>query len=286
MTKSKSKDGLKVVVFVVAAAVSIGVLAIQTLSSTSVYVATSNISSGKPITESMLSDGTIKKVSVPRALANASTIKNFEDIKGKFLKYPLGEGKMIFKYDFSSDSDMRNNEVLIKNNLEALSLNASSITNSVNSISNGDNINLYTVETIDLKTFSKESMIEVSKLPADIQKIFKEAGNLTDTDQINVGTYKYSKLVAQNLPVVEVKKDADTQKVTQFTIGVTPKQSEEAYLAIESGKVGVNILPYSEKTYKEKDSTGSLQNLQFVGASTDTNTTGSTATTTTTTTKK
>lgn len=281
MSKSKSKDGLRVVVFIVAAAVSVGVLAIQTLSSTSVYVTTTNISSSTQITESMLSDGTIKKVSVPRSLANASTIKNFEDINGKFIKFPLGEGKMIFKYDFSSDSDMRNNEKLIKNNLEALSLNASSISNAVNSISEGDNINLYTVETIDLKTFSKEAMIEVSKLPADVQKVFKEAGNLTDTDQINVGTYKYSRLVNQNLPVVEVKKDKDTQKVTQFTIGVTPEQSEEAYLAIEGGKVGVNILPYSEKTYKEKESKGSIQNLQFVGANANTD-----ATTSTTSTKK
>ena len=211
-------------------------------------------------------------------LANASSIKNFEDIKGKFLKYPLGPGKAIFKYDFASDTDMRNNETLIKNNLEALSINTASISNSVAGISTGDNINLYSVETIDLKVFTKESMIEISKLPADIQKIFKDAGNLKDADQINVGTYKYSKLIAQNLPVVDVKKDKETQKATSFTIGVTPKQSEETYLAMDGGKLGVNILPYSEKAYKEKTSTGELQNLQFMGdTSTDTSSSTSSA---------
>lgn len=262
---AKAKDGLRVIVFIVAGVVALGVFSFMSLSSTGVYMATTVLQPGTKITEEMLNDGTIKKVSEPRSLINEDTITNFEDINNKYIKYPVGPGKVIFGYDFAAENDIRTNKTLQSQNLEALSLNADSIVNSVSNLNTEDKVNIYTVEQIDLKTFTNEGMIEIAKLPADIQTIFKEAGNLEESDQVSVGTYKYSKLIAQNIPVVSISKNSETNKVTTFTLGVDPDIAEDTYLAIESGKVGINILPYTDKSYKEKVSTGTLQNLQFVG---------------------
>lgn len=235
------------------------------LSTTTVYVATQAIMSNTQITEDMLGSGIIKAKSVPRSLANESSIKNFSEISGQFLKFPLGPGKQIFTYDFAGESDMRNNSILREQNLEALSLFADSVINSVGSVSINDKVNLYSIEEIDLSTFSEEQMILVSDLPEDVQKIFIEAGGLKPESKIGVNKYKYSKMIAQNIPVVEVTKNVDTGEVNQFVLGVTPSISENVYLAIDEGKLSFNILPYSEKEYKIKDSKGTLQNLQIVG---------------------
>lgn len=264
---SNFKDNTKLVIIGVGALVALGVFGYLQLSTTTVYVATDSIMSNTQITEDMLSSGLIKPKSVPRSLANEASIKNFSDISGQFLKFPLGPGKMIFTYDFAGDSDMRNNKILREQNLEALSLHADSVVNSVASLSINDKVNLYSVEEVDLSAFSEESMIEVSALPEDIQKIFIEAGGLTPQSKIAVSKYKYSKMIAQNIPVVELSKDTDTGSVNEFVLGVTPEISENIYLAIDNGALGLNILPYSEKEYKVKNSKGSLQNLQIVGAS-------------------
>lgn len=268
MTNKKFKDNSKMVIIGVAGIVALGVFAYMQLSTTNVYVATDAIMSNTQITEDMLSSGLIKAKSVPRSLTNEASIKNFADISGQFLKFPLGPGKQIFTYDFARESDMRNNKILREQNLEALSLYSDSVVNSVGSISINDRVNLYSVEEIDLSAFSEEQMILVSDLPTDVQKIFIEAGGLTTESKIGVNKYKYSKLIAQNIPVVEVVKDIDTSDVNQFVLGVTPNISENIYLAVENGKLGINILPYNEKEYKVKDSKGTLQNLQVVGEST------------------
>lgn len=268
MAKGNFKDNTKMVIIGVAGVVALGVFGYMQLSTTTVYVATQPIMSNTQITEDMLGSGIIKAKSVPRSLTNEASIKNFSEISGQFLKFPLGPGKQIFTYDFAGESDLRNNKVLREQNLEALSLFSDSVINSVGTLSINDRVNIYSIEEIDLSTFSEDQMILVSDLPEDIQKIFVEAGGLKTDSKISVNKYKYSKMIGQNIPVVELTKDVDTGDVNQFVLGVTPNMSENIYLALEEGRLGLNILPYSEKEYKVKDSKGTLQNLQVVGGST------------------
>lgn len=267
MSRENFKDNTKMVIIGVAGVVALGVFGYMQLSTTTVYVATQAIMSNTQITEDMLGSGIIKAKSVPRSLTNESSIKNFSEISGQFLKFPLGPGKQIFTYDFAGETDMRNNTILREQNLEALSLHSDSVINSVESLSLNDRINIYSIEEIDLSTFTEEQMILVSDLPEDVQKIFIEAGGLKPESKIGVSNYKYSKMIAQNVPIVEVTKNVDTGEVNQFVLGVTPSISENIYLVMDEGKLSFNILPYSEKEYKIKDTKGTLQNLQMVSSS-------------------
>lgn len=263
----KRKGNTKVAVLGVAGIVSLGIFAYMQLTTTTVYVAKESIMSGTQITEELLSSGAIIAKSVPKSLTNSATVKNFSQISGNFTKYPIGAGQMVYSYDIAGESDVKNNQILREQNLEALTLNVDDVMGGSDALSINDRVNIYGIETIDLEVFSSEERIEIGRLPDDIKEMFIRATGYTESDTVKVGEYKVSKLIAQNVPVAEVIKDTETNKVTHFTMGVTNEISKDLFLSLEVGKIGVNILPYSEDNYKIKGADGTIESLQFVGKS-------------------
>lgn len=258
------KGNGKAFVVIVASVVSIGIFVVSQLTNTTAYVATKAIPSGTKITDEYLQDGSIVAKSIPKSLTNEYTIKKFEDISGQFLKYPVGPGKTIFSFDFAGESDLRNNALLRENNLEGLTLNVADVIGGSSNITLNDRLNIYTTDKIDLSKFvdSGNQTVLLSDLPEDIKNIFVEIGGFEESDEITVGEYRYTKLLAQNVPVVEIKKD-ENDNVVSFTMGVTTTMAENIFLSYQTGTLAMNILPYNEDGYKQKESKGTLEFLQY-----------------------
>lgn len=262
----KRKGNAKLLVFLVAGGVAISIFAYMQLTTTTVYVATDTLQSGTKITDDMVNKGQIVAKSVPKSLTNAASIKNFKDISGSFVKFPIGPGSMVFSYDFAKDSDLRNNEILRNQNLEALTLPVNKVAGASNALTINDKLNIYTTETISLGKLSKNQTMLISELPTDLKAIFVDAGGFKDTDSIVVGDYKYAKLLAQNVPVVDLVRDTESKNkdITNFIIGVNNTIASNIHLTLDTGGgVGIDILPYNENSYKTKDAKGSLQYVQY-----------------------
>lgn len=263
----KRRGNTKLIIIGIAAAVSLGIFAYLQMTTTTVYMAKTAINSGTQITQDLLSSGTIVAKSVPKSLVNSASIKNFDDINEKFVKFPIGPDQLIYSYDMAGESDVKNNSILREQNLEALTINADEILGGCEALANNDRVNIYAIETIKLSTFTEADMITIGELPDNLKNIFMEATGKSEGEQIAVGDYKVSRCVAQNVPVVEVNKDNETNKIVSFTVGVTNSISQNIYLSMETGSLGVNILPYSENTYKVKEGSGTVESLQYLGSS-------------------
>lgn len=263
----KRRGSSKMIVIGVAAGVAIAIFGYLQLSTTTVYQATTAIPSGTEITQDMLSSGTIVAKSVPNSLANSASIKDFSDIEGGFVKYPIGPDQIIYSYDMAGESDVKNNKILREQNLEALTINADEVLGGVEAIANNDRTNIYAISTVKLSIYTDADTITLGELPDELKETFMKATGKSEEDSIAVGDYKISKLIAQNVPIVEVNKDNESNKVVSFTIGVTDEISQNIYLSMETGNLGINILPYSEKNYKVKSGTGAIESIQYLGES-------------------
>lgn len=263
----KRRGNTKLVIVGIAGAVSLAIFSFLQMTTTTVYQATTAISSGTEITQDLLSTGTIVAKSVPKSLVNSATIKDFSDIEGKFVKFPIGPDQLIYSYDMAGESDVKNNSILRSQNLEALTLNADEMLGGVEAIANNDRVNLYAISKIDLSKFTQADMTTLGELPETIKKMFMSALDKDESYEIAVGEYQISKLIGQNIPVVEVSKEQESNKVVSFTVGVNHTLSEEIYLSMSTGHLGVNILPYNENSYKVKEEVGSVENIQYLGKS-------------------
>lgn len=258
-----SKRGnAKIATLLIAGAVSLGIFGYMQLTTTTVYVCDGVITAGTQITEDLLSDGTIIAKSVPKSLTNEGSIKNFNDVKGEFAKYPIGPGKMLFSYDIAGETDIRNNPIIRNQNLEALTLKIDSVIGASDALRANDRVNVYTIQEVDLSKYTEDSFVEVGKLPDNIKELFITLGDFSETDKVATGEYQYSKLLAQNIPVIDVVADLESSVSTDFVIGVTADMTESILLAMKTGSIGMNILPYSENGYKIKESKGSIQYIQ------------------------
>lgn len=269
MLKRNGNNNSRLIMLGLAGAVGLGVFGYLQLTTTTVYVAKQPIMSGTQITEELLSSGALVAESVPRSLTNESTIKEFSDISGNFTKFPIGPGQILYSYDVANESDVKNNPILREQNLEAQTLKIDEVLGASNGLNIGDRVNIYGVEEVDLGVFSTEEdgTIEIGKLPEHLQENFMQGFSLKKDDEVKIGKYKVTKLIGQNVPVVEVLKDYETKTSTEFTIGVTNKIASNILLTQKDGKVAVNVLPYSETEYKVKDDSVSVQSINYMGKS-------------------
>lgn len=262
MSNNNKKGSPIGMMFMVGAAV--GVMAFIGLQFTTktVYVATTNLDSGTKITEDLISSGAIKAKSVPKSLTNNATIDDFREIENGFIKYPLAAGQVLNMLNLAQEGDIRNHPEIKANNLEALTLSdAGFIGGLPANINKEDKVNLYNVQEVEIEQLTGSSSVRVGELPTYLSEMFKKIGK-EDTDMVS-GTYRFSKLIAQNVPVVDVIKD-ESLVVTNITLGVTPNIAEAISLGIETGGVTASILPYSDKEYEIKESDGAITNFQMI----------------------
>ena len=253
------------IVVLIAAVVAIGLFVYLNLNTTTAFVVQGVISSGTKITEDMLTDGTIVMREIPKSLANEYIITDFDEINGMYVKDTLKPGKIIFSYDIAKTGDLRNNEILTTYGLEAVTLKSDQITGLSDVVNKNDKVNVYGTYTYSFENI-KETYggqgFPVSALVPELQEVFI-ANGFKPTDIITADEVTVTKLLLQNVPVVDVKKD-EYDEIEKVTIGVEPEHAELIYLTLHTtGKVGLTILPYSDGDYVEKTTKGSMTTLEL-----------------------
>lgn len=261
------KGNSVIIVVIIAAVVSLGLFAYLSFSTTTAFVVENNvIQAGTKITKDMLTDGTIAMKEIPKSLANDYIITDFDEINGMYVKDALKPGKIIFSYDIAKNGDLRSNEILTTYNLEAVTLTSEQIMGLSDVANKNDKVNVYGTYNYDFKNL-KDAFggqgFPVSALVPEVQKVFIENGYKT-TDVITAEEVTITKLLLQNVPIVDVKKDEDDDSVQKVTIGVEPEHAEAIYLTLQTtGKVGLTVLPYSDGNYVEKETKGSITTLEL-----------------------
>lgn len=253
------------IVVLIAAVVAIGLFVYLNLNTTTAFVVQGVISSGTKITEDMLTDGTIVMREIPKSLANEYIITDFDEINGMYVKDTLKPGKIIFSYDIAKTGDLRNNEILTTYGLEAVTLKSDQITGLSDVVNKNDKVNVYGTYTYSFgnikETYGGQGF-PVSALVPELQEVFI-ANGFKPTDIITADEVTVTKLLLQNVPVVDVKKD-EYDEIEKVTIGVEPEHAELIYLTLHTtGKVGLTILPYSDGDYVKKTTKGSMTTLEL-----------------------
>lgn len=261
------KGNSVIIVVIIAAVVSLGLFAYLSFSTTTAFVVENNvIQAGTKITKDMLTDGTIAMKEIPKSLANDYIITDFDEINGMYVKDALKPGKIIFSYDIAKNGDLRSNEILTTYNLEAVTLTSEQIMGLSDVANKNDKVNVYGTYNYDFKNLRDAfggQGFPVSALVPEVQKVFIENGYKT-TDVITAEEVTITKLLLQNVPIVDVKKDEDDDSIKKVTIGVEPEHAEAIYLTLQTtGKVGLTVLPYSDGNYVEKETKGSITTLEL-----------------------
>jgi len=255
-----------IIVVIIAAVVALGLFAYLQLNTTTAFVVQNAvIQSGTKITQDMLTDGTIVMKEIPKSLSNDYIITDFDEINGMYVKDSIKPGKIIFSYDIAKSGDLRNNDILTTYDLEAVTLNADQMTGLSDVANKGDKVNVYGTYTYDFGSLNDAyggQGFPVSALVPEVQKVFI-ANGYKPTDLINADEVTITKLLIQNVPIVDVKKD-EYDIIQKVTIGVEPKHAESLYLTInKTGKIGLTVLPYNDGNYVEKDTKGSISTMEL-----------------------
>lgn len=261
----KGNSNSIIIVVFVAAAVAIGLFVYLNLNTTTAFIAEGVIQSGTKITQDMLTDGTIVMKEIPKSLANEYLITDFDEINGMYVKDSLKPGKPIFSYDIAKTGDLRNNEILTTYDLEAVTLTSEQITGLSDAVNKNDKVNVYGTYEYSFKNL-KDAFggqgFPVSALLPELQQVFF-ANGFKPTDVITADEVTVTKLLLQNVPIVDVKKD-EYDNIEKVTIGVEPEHAEAIYLTLHTtGKVGLTVLPYNDGNYAEKTTKGSITALEL-----------------------
>jgi hypothetical protein len=260
------KGNSVIIVVVIAAVVALGLFAYLNFNTTTAFVVQNGvIQSGTKITQEMLTDGTIAMREIPKSLANDYIITDFDEINGMYVKDVLKPGKIIFSYDIAKSGDLRNNEILTTYALEAVTLTSEQITGLSDVANKNDKVNVYGTYNYSFKnlkdTFGGQGF-PVSALVPEIQEVFI-ANGYKPTDIITAEEVTITKLLLQNVPIVDVKKD-EYDTIQKVTIGVEPEHAEAIYLTLHTtGRIGLTVLPYSDGNYVEKNTKGSITTLEL-----------------------
>lgn len=248
-----------IIVVIIAAVVALGVFAYLQFNTKTAYVVNGTIPQGTRITQDYLSNGTISLTEVPNSLVNHYLVTDFSEINGMYVKDTLKPGKIIFTYDIASSGDLRNNEILTTYSLEAVSIKANQLQGLTSDVNKGDKMNVYGTYTYDfgaLQEYLGTVGVPVKDLLPEIKEVFL-ANGYTEEDTVMADEVVISKLLLQNVPVVEVVKN-DYNEIVEVTIGVEPEHAEAIYLTMETGKLGFTVLPYTDGDYVEKETKGSI----------------------------
>ena len=156
------------------------------------------------------------------------------------VKDSLKPGKPIFSYDIAKTGDLRNNEILTTYDLEAVTLTSEQITGLSDVVNKNDKVNVYGTYEYSFKnlkdTFGGQGF-PVSALLRDFSKYCLQWFQATDV--ITADEVTVTKLLLQNVPIVDVKKD-EYDNIEKVTIGVEPEHAEAIYLTLHTtGKVGL-----------------------------------------------
>jgi hypothetical protein len=260
------KGNSVIIVVVIAAVVALGLFAYLNFNTTTAFVVQNGvIQSGTKITQEMLTDGTIAMREIPKSLANDYIITDFDEINGMYVKDVLKPGKIIFSYDIAKSGDLRNNEILTTYALEAVTLTSEQITGLSDVANKNDKVNVYGTYNYSFKnlkdTFGGQGFPVLALVP-EIQEVFI-ANGYKPTDIITAEEVTITKLLLQNVPIVDVKKD-EYDTIQKVTIGVEPEHAEAIYLTLHTtGRIGLTVLPYSDGNYVEKNTKGSITTLEL-----------------------
>lgn len=254
-----------IIVVVIAALVAFGLFAYLQLNNTTAFVVESSISRGTVITRDMLTDGTIVMKEIPKTLANDYLITDFEEMNGMYVRDTLKPGKIIFAYDLASSGNLRSNEILTTYNLEAVTLRAEQVQGLSDIIDKGDKVNIYGTYEYDLsniKDIHGGLSFPVAALNKELQEIFLANGYQLE-DEINSDAVTVTKLLLQNVPVVDVTRD-EYDSIVKISIGVEPEHAEAIYSTLQTtGSVGITVLPYNDGNYVEKETKGTISSLEL-----------------------
>lgn len=262
----KGKGNSIIIVVIVAAIVAFGLFAYLQLNNTTAFVVEGGIlNAGTVISEDLLANGTIVIKEIPKSMANDYLITDFDEINGTYVKDTLRPGKTIFAYDIAKSGDLRNNEILTTYDLEAVTLKDDQIQGLSDVVNKGDKVNVYGTYQYDLSAI-KESYggmtFPIEALNKELQQVFLDNGYKLD-DEIIEDTVVITKLLLQNVPVVDVSRD-DYEYVTKLTIGVGPEHAEAIYGTLQTtGRVGITVLPYNDGNYVEKKTKGTISSLEL-----------------------
>lgn len=265
LLKRKGSASSSTITMVIAAIIALGSFVLISSQNKEVYVAKQDIPIGSKITSDMIGSA-IVPISVPKSLANDFSITNPNEIVGRYVLNNLSDGKLVFSTDIATEKNLRENKTLKDLNLEAMTIMREKTTGITDSIALGDRLNVYSIISVDIAGPQDETSMPISSLNTEIQKMFLENGYNVE-QLIPCGTYTFTKLIIQNVPVVEVERaDAEMEGSTEIktmSVGLNPDESEVLYLAMSMGQLGVNILPFSETEYEEKESKGGVSFAPF-----------------------
>lgn len=254
-----------IIVVVIAALVAFGLFAYLQLNNTTAFVVESSISRGTVITRDMLTDGTIVMKEIPKTLANDYLITDFEEMNGMYVRDTLKPGKIIFAYDLASSGNLRSNEILTTYNLEAVTLRAEQAQGLSDIVDKGDKVNIYGTYEYDLsniKDIHGGLSFPVAALNKELQEVFLANGYQLE-DEIDSDAVTVTKLLLQNVPVVDVTKD-EYDSIVKISIGVEPEHAEAIYSTLQTtGSVGITVLPYNDGNYVEKETKGTISSLEL-----------------------
>lgn len=249
-----------IIVVIVAAVVSLGLFAYLQLNTTTAFVVQNSIvQSGTKITKDMLTNGTIAMKEIPKSLSNDYIITDFAEIEGMYVRDAIKPGKIIFSYDIAKSGDLRNNEILTTYDLEAVTVTAEQMRGLSDVTNKGDKVNVYGTYTYDLTEIQDAAGgagVTVSALLPEMQSVFL-ANGYTKESVITSKEVVVTKLLLQNVPVVDVQKD-EYETITKVTLGVEPEHAEAIYLTLQTGNIGLTVLPYHDGDYVEKETKGSV----------------------------
>lgn len=254
-----------IIVVVIAALVAFGLFAYLQLNNTTAFVVESSISRGTVITRDMLTDGTIVMKEIPKTLANDYLITDFEEMNGMYVRDTLKPGKIIFAYDLASSGNLRSNEILTTYNLEAVTLRAEQTQGLSDIVDKGDKVNIYGTYEYDLsniKDIHGGLSFPVAALNKELQEVFLANGYQLE-DEIDSDAVTVTKLLLQNVPVVDVTRD-EYDSIVKISIGVEPEHAEAIYSTLQTtGSVGITVLPYNDGNYVEKETKGTISSLEL-----------------------
>lgn len=254
-----------IIVVVIAALVAFGLFAYLQLNNTTAFVVESSISRGTVITRDMLTDGTIVMKEIPKTLANDYLITDFEEMNGMYVRDTLKPGKIIFAYDLASSGNLRSNEILTTYNLEAVTLRAEQTQGLSDVVDKGDKVNIYGTYEYDLsniKDIHGGLSFPVAALNKELQEVFLANGYQLE-DEIDSDAVTVTKLLLQNVPVVDVTRD-EYDSIVKISIGVEPEHAEAIYSTLQTtGSVGITVLPYNDGNYVEKETKGTISSLEL-----------------------
>lgn len=123
-----------------------------------------------------IDENKIKEVNIPSFLINNTTaVDNYEDIKGKYAKYPINKGQIIFKQDVATKEELK-----IINSAEGLE----KISVKIKSSENGVSYQVKPQDRIHLYFTGKYSVIKEAFMKYGIEFSNSENNNSLHTSKI------------------------------------------------------------------------------------------------------